>query len=96
MGGTAGTGGARTTRRQRAVGFVMTTFQKITSSSPRAIRQALRRRLLVLLARRQLELEALDPCPDGRRRGLSEELGRIFGAQRIAMLKGDPLAAGRG
>ncbi|MGQ0652821.1 MAG: DEAD/DEAH box helicase [Betaproteobacteria bacterium] len=57
----AGIGQYRTTSAQRAIGFVMVTFQKIMSSSPRAIRQALRRRLLVLLARKQLELE-------GRRR----------------------------
>jgi len=56
--GVAGLGQAKTTSRQRAVGFVMTTFQKIMSSSPRAIRQALRRRLLVLLAREQMELDA--------------------------------------
>jgi len=54
----AGINQSRTTRQQRAIGFVMATFQKIMSSSPRAIRQALRRRLLVLLARKQLELEA--------------------------------------
>lgn len=54
----AGINQARTTREQRAIGFVMATFQKIMSSSPRAIRQALRRRLLVLLARKQLALEA--------------------------------------
>ncbi|MEW6246602.1 MAG: SNF2-related protein [Nitrospirota bacterium] len=54
----AGIDQARTTRQQRAIGFVMATFQKIMSSSPRAIRQALRRRLLVLLARKQLALEA--------------------------------------
>ena len=59
--GAAGIGQYRTTSAQRAIGFVMVTFQKIMSSSPRAIRQALRRRLLVLLARKQLELE-------GRRR----------------------------
>lgn len=53
----AGVGENRTTSAQRAIGFVMVTFQKIMSSSPRAIRQALRRRLLVLLARKQLELE---------------------------------------
>ncbi len=47
----------KTTNEQRAIGFVMTTFQKIMSSSMRAIRQALRRRLLVLLIRQQLELE---------------------------------------
>ena len=49
--------GTRTTTQQRAIGFVMTTFQKIMSSSIRAIKQALRRRLLVLLIRSQLELE---------------------------------------
>ncbi len=54
----AGVGQKRTTSMQRAIGFVMSTFQKIMSSSPRAIRQALRRRLLVLLMRKQLELEA--------------------------------------
>lgn len=54
----AGINQTRTTRQQRAIGFVMATFQKIMSSSPRAIRQALRRRLLVLLARKQLALEA--------------------------------------
>lgn len=54
----AGLGQKKTTSRQRAVGFVMATFQKIMSSSPRAIRQALRRRLMVLLARQQMALEA--------------------------------------
>ncbi|MEW5799667.1 MAG: helicase-related protein [Bacteroidota bacterium] len=53
----AGLGQSKTTSEQRAIGFVMTTFQKIMSSSLRAIRQALRRRLLVLLIRHQLELE---------------------------------------
>ena len=52
-----GSVGTRTTSQQRAIGFVMTTFQKIMSSSIRAIKQALRRRLLVLLIRSQLELE---------------------------------------
>jgi len=55
--GVAGIGQGRTTTKQRAVGFVMTAFQKIMSSSPRAIRQALRRRLLVLLIRQQVSLE---------------------------------------
>ncbi|NVM22151.1 MAG: DEAD/DEAH box helicase [Desulfobacterales bacterium] len=54
----AGINQKRTTREQRAIGFVMATFQKIMSSSPRAIHNALRRRLLVLLTRKQLELEA--------------------------------------
>ncbi|HLE63747.1 MAG TPA: SNF2-related protein, partial [Pyrinomonadaceae bacterium] len=53
----AGLDAGKTTSQQRAVGFVMTTFQKIMSSSPRAIRQALRRRLLALLAREQMRLE---------------------------------------
>jgi SNF2 family DNA or RNA helicase len=53
----AGLGQAKTTSQQRAIGFVMATFQKIMASSPRAIRQALRRRLLVLLARQQMTLE---------------------------------------
>ncbi|MDZ7345003.1 MAG: DEAD/DEAH box helicase, partial [candidate division KSB1 bacterium] len=53
----AGLGNSKTTSEQRAIGFVMTTFQKIMSSSVRAIRQALRRRLLVLLIRHQLDLE---------------------------------------
>jgi SNF2 family DNA or RNA helicase len=54
----AGIGDQKTTSEQRAIGFVMTTFQKIMSSSLRAIRQALRRRLLVLSIRHQFELEA--------------------------------------
>lgn len=54
----AGLGQARTSSEQRAVGFVMTTFQKIMSSSPRAIKQALRRRLLALLVRQQMSLES--------------------------------------
>jgi superfamily II DNA or RNA helicase len=53
----AGLGEKRTTSKQRAIGFVMATFQKIMSSSPRAIKQALRRRLMVLLMRHMLELE---------------------------------------
>jgi superfamily II DNA or RNA helicase len=48
----------RTTSQQRAVGFIMATFQKIMSSSPRAIKQALRRRLIALYARRQMALES--------------------------------------
>ncbi|NLX24431.1 MAG: DEAD/DEAH box helicase [Lentisphaerae bacterium] len=53
----AGIGEKRTTSKQRAIGFVMATFQKIMSSSPRAIKQALRRRLMVLLMRHMLDLE---------------------------------------
>ena len=48
---------SRPSRDQRAIGFVMVAFQKMMSSSPRAIRQALRRRLLVLLVRQQIEVE---------------------------------------
>ncbi len=54
----AGIGNPKTSSEQRAIGFVMTTFQKIMSSSLRAIRQALRRRLLVLKIRHQLQLES--------------------------------------
>jgi SNF2 family DNA or RNA helicase len=54
----AGIDQTRTTNKQRAIGFVMVTFQKIMSSSPRAILQALGRRLLVLLTRNQIHLEA--------------------------------------
>jgi len=57
--GVAGLGELRTTTEQRAIGFVMATFQKIMSSSPRAIKQALRRRLLVLLARKQMRMEVV-------------------------------------
>ena len=92
----AGVGETHTTRRQRAIGFVMTTFQKIMSSSPRAIRQALRRRLLVLLARRQLEFESRRT----RARadvgsGLAEEILRIQDemlALARAALSEDPTA----
>ncbi len=54
----AGVGEEKTTKQQRAVGFVMATFQKIMSSSPRAIKQALRRRLIALYARKQMSLES--------------------------------------
>lgn len=57
----------RQSRDQRAIGFVMTAFQKMMSSSPRAIRQALRRRLIVLLVRQQIDLERqrkAQPTPD--------------------------------
>jgi superfamily II DNA or RNA helicase len=54
----AGVGQSKTTSQQRAIGFVMATFQKMMSSSPRAIRKALRRRLLVILAREQMRLES--------------------------------------
>ncbi|RLB78481.1 MAG: helicase [Deltaproteobacteria bacterium] len=54
----AGVGQDKTTKQQRAVGFVMATFQKIMSSSPRAIKQALRRRMIVLYARKQMSFES--------------------------------------
>ena len=54
----AGADQEKTTKNQRAVGFVMATFQKIMSSSPRAIKQALRRRLLAIYARKQMALES--------------------------------------
>jgi superfamily II DNA or RNA helicase len=69
----AGLGQARTTSRQRAVGFVMATFQKIMSSSPRAIKQALRRRLLVLLAREHMALDA-EKARGSARAGLAERM----------------------
>lgn len=53
----AGAGKERISQRERAVGFVMATFQKIMSSSQRAIKQALRRRLIAIYARRQMALE---------------------------------------
>ncbi len=74
--GVAGLGQPKTTSRQRAVGFVMATFQKIMSSSPRAIRQALRRRLLVLLAREQMALEARRERP-GAAPELAERILRL-------------------
>lgn len=74
----AGIDNNRTTSAQRAIGFVMVTFQKIMSSSPRAIRQALRRRLLVLLARKQLELEGRRrSAPLLRAAGSAEDILRI-------------------
>ncbi len=53
----AGIGKEKTTKQERAVGFVMATFQKIMSSSPRAIKQSLRRRLIAIYARKQMALE---------------------------------------
>jgi SNF2 family DNA or RNA helicase len=69
----AGLGQAHTTSRQRAVGFVMATFQKIMSSSPRAIKQALRRRLFVLLAREHMALDA-EKARGSARAGLAERM----------------------
>ena len=83
----AGMGQHRTTSAQRAIGFVMVTFQKIMSSSPRAIRQALRRRLLVLLARKQLEIE-------GRRR-TSPLLHADGSAEEILKVQDEMIAVAR-
>ncbi len=68
-----GNGQTRTTNQQRAIGFVMTTFQKIMSSSIRAIKQALRRRLLVLLIRKHIELSN-KRAKSNSSRAIAEEL----------------------
>jgi superfamily II DNA or RNA helicase len=92
----AGLGQQKTTSEQRAIGFVMTTFQKIMSSSMQAIRQALRRRLLVLLIRHQLELEhkRRRPRPSSR---LAEEIVKIQDEMRpvASELSGIPNIAPR-
>lgn len=84
----AGVGQKRTTSRQRAIGFVMATFQKIMSSSPRAIRQALRRRLLVLLSRQQLEREV-------RRRAAQMPAKAAAVAEEIMRLQDETLAVAK-
>lgn len=84
----AGIGQKRTTNEQRAIGFVMATFQKIMSSSPRAIRQALRRRLLVLLVRKQLELET-------RRRSAQTPAKAASFAEEIMRIQDEMLAVAR-
>ncbi len=84
----AGIDQKRTTSQQRAIGFVMTTFQKIMSSSPRAIRQALRRRLLVLLVRKQLELET-------RRRSAQTPAKAASFAEEIMRIQDEMLAVAR-
>lgn len=48
------------TKNQQAIGFLMATFQKIMSSSPRAIKQTLKRRLLTVIAKKQMALEKID------------------------------------
>jgi len=78
--GIAGIGGKKTTSKQRAVGFVMATFQKMMSSSSRAIRQALRRRLLVLLAREQMALEK--KIQKTRAASLAEKILKVQGDMR--------------
>lgn len=80
----AGIDQRKTSTAQRAIGFVMVTFQKIMSSSPRAIRQALRRRLLVLLARKQLDLE------NRRRTASAAQASRV--AEEILKIKDEMLA----
>jgi ERCC4-related helicase len=84
----AGIDQKRTTNQQRAIGFVMATFQKIMSSSPRAIRQALRRRLLVLLARKQLELEV-------RRRSTQAPAKAAAWADEIMRIQDEMLAVAK-
>lgn len=70
----AGLLGGKTSSEQRAIGFVMTTFQKIMASSPRAIAQALRRRLVVLLVREQLALEGRRSRKKADSSGVAEEI----------------------
>ena len=81
----------RTTSAQRAIGFVMTAFQKMMSSSPRAIKQALRRRLLVLLVREQIEVERkrrtqFEPEFAGQIVRLQDEMRLL--ARKIMMTRG--------
>jgi len=87
----------RTTSAQRAIGFVMTAFQKMMSSSPRAIRQALRRRLLVLLVREQIDVEkkrATNFAPDLAERyvRLQEEM-RVLAREILMTVESDFLDA---
>ncbi len=87
----------RTTSAQRAIGFVMTAFQKMMSSSPRAIRQALRRRLLVLLVREQIDVEkkrATNFAPDLAERyvRLQEEM-RVLAREILLTVETDFLDA---
>lgn len=84
----AGIDQKRTTSLQRAIGFVMATFQKIMSSSPRAIRQALRRRLLVLLAREQLQFEI-------RRRSTQAPTKAAAWAEEILRVQDEMLAVAK-
>ncbi len=89
----AGAGQDKTTKQQRAVGFVMATFQKIMSSSPRAIKQALRRRLIALHARRQMALESGELGPISR----SDISSRIMKCQeQMRGLVMELLSYGRG
>ncbi|MEI8371274.1 MAG: SNF2-related protein [Planctomycetota bacterium] len=61
---------------KRAVGFVMTTFQRLASSSPRAIRAALLKHLLRLLIRKANSLEEVTSLRRGRF-GDRDELVRL-------------------
>jgi len=84
----------RTTSAQRAIGFVMTAFQKMMSSSPRAIKQALRRRLLVLLVREQIEVEKqrktnFDPELAARIVRLQDEM-RLLARDMLATSSSNP------
>lgn len=73
--------------RSRAIGFVMTIFQKIASSSFAAVRATLRRRLLMLTLQEAIERdEALDV--DGRERTLGEARQQI---RAIYNLSDDPI-----
>ena len=62
--------------QKRAVGFVMTTFQKLASSSPRAIRAALLKHLLRLLIRKANSLEEVLATTRAKP-GDREELDRV-------------------
>lgn len=89
--------GGRTTSAQRAIGFVMTAFQKMMSSSPRAIKQALRRRLLVLLVREQIALEKKRRTDFGhelpvRMVRLTEEM-RVLAREMLALNSGTTSSA---
>jgi len=78
----AGVGKLKTTNEQRAIGFVMTTFQKIMSSSLRAIRQALRKRLIVLYLRNEMRLVELRKR-NSSKTGLAEEILNLQDEMKI-------------
>ncbi|MFH1920544.1 MAG: SNF2-related protein, partial [Planctomycetota bacterium] len=58
-------------KQGRAIGFVMTIFQKIAASSLAAVRATLRKRLLMLTVEEAIERDELLDV-DGRNRGLEE------------------------
>jgi len=67
---------ARTGKQGRALGFVMTIFQKIAASSFAAVEATLRRRLLSLTIHEAIDCdENLDP--DGRDRAMNEARAQI-------------------